>query len=74
MWEEIVEGISAGNYTNAELQDLFQTNKKALIKDCKTCEYHLQLEKIKKKSKKSAKRMKKLKNDQGARNRVKNLI
>ena len=58
MWEEVIEGINAGNYTNDELGEIFKSNQKALAKDCKSCEY-LQLKKIKILAKKSAKKVRK---------------
>ena len=66
MWEEIIKGTLAGNYTIEDLQELFNTNKKVLKKDCKTCEYNYELKRIKKLSKLSAKKMKKLKNTEDA--------
>ena len=61
MWEELIDGINAGNYTNDELVDIFGSYKKSLIKDCKSCEY-LKVKKITKLAKKSAKIVKKSRN------------
>ena len=61
MWEELIDGIKAGNYTNDELVKIFSSHERALIKDCKSCEY-LEMKKIKKLAKKSAKKVKKSRN------------
>ena len=62
MWGDVIEGIKAGNFTQEELNGIFESHNAALIKDCKSCDYHPKLMEIKKFSKKSAKKIRKSKN------------
>ena len=62
MWEDVIAGINAGNYTNDELEEIFDSQKKALKKDCRVCDDELYLKQIKRLSKKSMKVIKKSKN------------
>ena len=62
MWGDVIEGIKAGNYTQEELEEIFESHNEALIKDCKSCDYHPKLNELKKFSKKSAKKIRKSKN------------
>ena len=63
MWEDVIAGINAGNYTNDDLEKIFNSQKKALNKDCKVCVDELDLKEIKRLSKKSLKVIKKSKNN-----------